>query len=113
MFPHPRVRRDGAEEDTPPPRAGGTADAEGDREGVRDGMSAGMSESAGAAAGARGERLSLVEELVAELGAWTGAIVCRCHLPVGPILASDGAVHLDLAVFCSEPQGRAGQSTPE
>lgn len=108
MFPHPRVRREGAEQGTP--RASGEGDWEANRAGDRASVSATDS----AVVTARHvEQLSLVEVLVAELGAWTGAIACRCHLPVGPFLASDGAVHLDLAVFCGEPQAHAEPSTPE
>ena len=97
MFPHPHVRREGAREGAS--RAAGQRDGEADRKADSAGDRAAVSASDGAAASRRVERLSLVEVLVAELGAWTGAIVCRCHLPVGPFLASDGAVHLDLAVF--------------
>lgn len=115
MFPHPRVRREGAGEGAS--RAGGQGAREGhddtasDRTGGRAGA-APASDSAVVTARPI-ERLSLVEMLVAELGAWSTAIVCRCHLPVGPFLASDGAVHLDLAVFRGEPQERVEPSQPE
>ena len=95
MFPHPHVRRE---------RAEGSAPGSGFEAGLASASSrAGTGASDSAVASGRAiERLSLVEALVAELGAWTSAIVCRCHLPVGPFLASDGAVHLDLAVFRAE-----------
>lgn len=84
MFPHPRVGREGSDKRAP------------------------RSSSAGAV-----ERLSLVEVVVAELGGWAGALCYRCHLPLGPFLASDGVVHMDLAVFCDETRERGEASAPE
>jgi hypothetical protein len=102
MFPHPRVGREGSRQ--------------GSEEGApRPSTSASASDHVHAPARTRStvERLSLVEVMVAELGGWAGAIFYRCHLPAGPFLASDGGVHLDLAVFCGETQERAEPSAPE
>lgn len=85
MFPHPRVGRKG-----------------GDNEGTPRPTSPAAEPGTSGSAGASGERLSLMELVVAELGGWAGAIFYRCHLPAGPFLASDGVVHLDLAVFHAE-----------
>lgn len=109
MFPHPRIGRREADEKVPddapenpsrpsPSRAAPKTEAGGD---------------AVVHPPAAIERLSLVEVVVAELGGWAGAICYRCHLPAGPFLASDGVVHLDLAVFGDETRERASESATE
>lgn len=92
MFPHPRVVREGTAGHEPQPS---------DPEARTDDMEA-----------ATVERLSLMELVVAELGGWASAICYRCHLPAGPFLASDGVVHMDLALFRRSPQEPAEPSAP-
>lgn len=94
MFPHPRVRREGAAESTPRADGEGNGESEAAAE-----AEAEVQVERASGAGSAVERLSLVEVLLAEVGGWTTAIVCRCHLPLGPFLASDGVVHMDLAIF--------------
>lgn len=105
MFPHPRVAREGTDEAAPQPSPA-SANA---------GSSAAASASSpGGPVGTVGtvERLSLMELMVAELGGWASAVFYRCHLPAGPFLASDGVVHMDLAVFCGESQEQEAPSAP-